>query len=438
MDRFFSNKIKELVDLSPNESIVLLVEGPRQVGKTTLITNTLTQNKIPAVEINLERDLVRLSQIEKCTDFGEFTTWLKDTLDFTPDGSKVLFIDEAQESKKLGHFVRFMKEEWQHTVTILTGSMMSRLFDADTRYPVGRVKNINVQPLTFFEFLAALGKDDWIKQIKNAPESITDLRHEALLNCLNDYIHVGGMPNAVKSFLAKKNPIELLREIFENYRQDFLRVFGENSGALFETVMRAVADHVGSPSNFAQAVSHQHPAYKKIPDIYSRLELWHMILVCPQRGPQPEGTTLYHPKRYLFDMGFLNLLRAIAVPQIHLIKTIQPQQRQIIGGIMENFVAIHLKYLNHDVCGWKKHSAGSEIDFIVKTSAATVPMECKASLKLKQSHLTGLKNYMRDYNLKTGIAITADKFHTLKFHFGNIINLPFYAIETLDLVTGFG
>jgi hypothetical protein len=75
--------------------------------------------------------------VDACQEFREFEQLLRDRLGFDGTAQHVLFFDEAQESRRLGQFVRFMKEDWPHATVILSGSTLSRLFRDDTRYPVG-------------------------------------------------------------------------------------------------------------------------------------------------------------------------------------------------------------------------------------------------------------------------------------------------------------
>lgn len=426
-----TNDLKELILKKTEHPNVILVEGPRQVGKTTLVQDCLVQNRWDHLSLNLERDLVALAELDRCRDFREFTQWLSDRFGFVPDGNKILYIDEAQESAVLGKFVRFMKEEWANTRVILTGSMMSRLFRDDVRFPVGRVVTLSLQSLGFFEFLEAQGKSAWVKNMVTTPDSITPLRHEALLELVNSYLHVGGLPNILQKYFLGEETRQGLAEIFENYRRDFMRVFGEASGSLFERALRSVADHVGSASLFTQAVSLQDKHYRQLPEIFSRLEHWRMIYLSLQRGPQPEGSTQYHPKRYLFDAGILNYLRTMGVPSLELLKTKNSIARQALGGILENFVAFHLMLIGQSLCGWRRHSSGMEIDFIINIEGLTLPLECKSAFRLKQNHMTGVKAYMLEYRLPLGIVVSGNEFKIFEYPFGKILNVPFYAVESL-------
>ena len=128
---------------------VLLVEGARQVGKTRLVEQAMEKSDGPKIFLNLEQDAFLRSQIDSCVDFKEFQELLEDRLGFSKDVRSILCIDEAQESLTLGRHVRFMKEQWPRTTTILTGSSMTRLFRKGTRYPVGRVRRLVLRPFSF-------------------------------------------------------------------------------------------------------------------------------------------------------------------------------------------------------------------------------------------------------------------------------------------------
>ena len=110
--------IAEFLDRQETHKNVLLVEGARQVGKTCLIKHALRQSPRECISINLERERRVRAMIDECTDFREFEEVLQDKYGFTGSDGMALFIDEAQESQRLGGFVRFMKEEWPRASVI--------------------------------------------------------------------------------------------------------------------------------------------------------------------------------------------------------------------------------------------------------------------------------------------------------------------------------
>ena len=218
-------------DDRPNKSI-LLVEGARQVGKTALVQNALQKSSMPTYAVNLERDSLLQSEIDESKDFYEFQDLLQDRLGFEGGSRSIIFFDEAQESRKLGRCVRFMKEEWEKTTTILSGSTLRRLFRPDTRYPVGRVRRLVLWPFAFSEYLKAGGKEYLAEEILSVSPRISEKRHQTLLSLYDQYLKTGGLPAVVQAYFAAEDYHRRRAEIIADYEQDFVRIFGERSGVL--------------------------------------------------------------------------------------------------------------------------------------------------------------------------------------------------------------
>ncbi len=425
--------IAHIEDNQPNKQ-VLLVEGARQVGKTTSIKNALGETKKKKHIINLEKQALVRHDIDQTKEFDDFTNLLNDKFGFKPQDDHVLFIDEAQESLKLGEYVRYMAEDWPRATVILTGSSLARLIKTETRYPVGRVNTLRIHPFSFIEFLRALGKDDLVRTIKESVSGISALRHEHLLTLLDRYLEIGGLPKVVTDFIEGKDFFERRREIIANLEKDFLRLFPENDISIVMDCFKSVASFVGSPSKNSTVVSSPSNAVNsKIRDIFLRLESWCLFLKSPQKGPSPEHSHDYLPKRYMFDVGILRHFRELAVPSIKLLKSISPAQRTPLGGVIENQVAIDLTRSGAELTGWKKSSSGTEIDFVWKRLHREIsivpaePIECKAALKIKGTHFKGVAEYMNLYELPQGFIVSLAPYEEFKIdNQKKIVNLPLY------------
>jgi uncharacterized protein len=414
-------------DNSPHKD-VLLVEGARQTGKTTLVEHALSGIKRKAVKINLERKPALLSKIDSCNDFSDFTALLEDTFGFDPSAGHVLFIDESQESRKLGGFVRFMKEEWGNATVILSGSTLTRLFRPSVRYPVGRVRRCTVTPFSFTEFLSALGKKREVKTVIEDVRELPPSRHNHLLELYDNYLTVGGLPRVVGDYASGKDYVKRREEIVADYEQDFIRIFGEDLIAIVKACFRSVARFAGSTSKNTTVVPSPGTAVNnKINEIFARLEEWKLVLKSPQSGASPEHSYGYLPKRYLFDTGILRHFRETSVPSISLIENAGPEIRTAIGGTIENQVAIDFARNNAELSGWKKTSSGMEIDFIIKVNNNPYPCECKAAMRIKDQHLRGVAEYMELYNVKRGFIVSAAPYRVINVKPGVIVNIPLYA-----------
>lgn len=434
--RSLDSRIQEFIaDNTPNKN-VLLVEGARQVGKSSLVCQALEKCNRKHFAFNLEKDTLLRSFIDDCEEFSEFNQVLRDRIGFDGNSGYVLFIDEAQESRKLGRFVRFMKEEWRNSTVILTGSTLSRLFRDDIRYPVGRVQKITLWPFSFSEFLRTLGKEDVSEEIYKGKTDISLKHHQYLLELYDLFLIVGGLPEIVMAHANGKSFEPMLDQLIADYENDFVRIFGEKDIAIVKSCFKSVANFVGSPSKNTSVIpSPSTPQNARINDIFSRLESWHLLIKAEQKGPSAEANHSYLPKRYMFDTGILRRLRESAWPSISVIRTLSSASRIPLGGALENQCAIDISRFSETVSGWKKYSSGCEIDFIVKKRDIPVPVECKASLKFDRKHIRGMLDYMSEYNVGTGILVSLAPYQQIDVHgTGKIINIPAYMLEALDRV----
>ena len=110
--RKIESKLLKFIEKKEKHKNVLLVEGVRQTGKSTAIQMALQQADLPFLEINLETDKLFCKELDQTEDFHQFQTLLKRSYNFTPSSGMILYIDEANESQRLGQYVRQMKEDW--------------------------------------------------------------------------------------------------------------------------------------------------------------------------------------------------------------------------------------------------------------------------------------------------------------------------------------
>ena len=433
--RGLDGHIASFLDDGSSHKPVLLVEGARQVGKTSAVLHALDRTGRTSVQLNLERDALARSEIDACREFSEFSELLADRHGFAGRAGDILFIDEAQESRCLGGFVRFMKEEWEQATVILSGSTLHRIFRGDTRYPVGRVRRMVLYPFSFSEYLVASGRTELAQVIrKGAPIDISAGRHGRLLELYDEYLETGGLPEIVLARTRGEDWKRRRAGIVADYEQDFLRLFDEARLGVVQSCLRSVANFVGGASKNSTVVPNPSTAVNaQINEVFARLEAWHLILRSNQRGPSPEGAHNYRPKRYLFDTGVLRHLRESAVPAISALGSAPSAVRSLLGGVVENQTAIDIARQGFEVSGWKRTSSGNEIDFVIPGEGGMmVPIECKASLTINRRHMRGLSGYLKLYSQSKGALVSlAPYMVTPNRDRQSIVNVPAYLLERL-------
>ncbi len=417
LEKFLRNK-------SINPSRVLIVNGARQVGKTFLINSTL-KNFSKVISINLEEDLRLKREIDQTEDFTAFTLLLKQRKALEENKGQILFIDEAQESAVIGRYVRFMKENWKGIKVILSGSSMNKLFNEETRIPVGRIRYLTIHPFSFGEFLRFINKEDLLLAACKE-KTIPSFLHSDLLQLYDQYLAVGGMPAAVSAFAEKENYKEILADILASQNEDFLRKESVKN-YLFTDALKGVANHVGGISKYVHLAQNNYDAKK----IIEQLKAWNLVLEVEQKGLLSHQN--FAPKRYLYDLGLLRLIRDTAIPSISVVNTIDEALRIPLGGIVENAVllAFFARHQNTvQITGWKKNNKESiEVDFIIKDATDEVlPIEVKAATKISPRHFSSLLSYMRMTKTTNARLVSFAPPEKFKLDGITITNTPAYLI----------
>ena len=431
------SKILEKALQSQDTRDVFLIQGALQVGKTTLIETCL--RKMPKVlATNLEKDADFLREIDRTTSFDQFTRLIQTHFKLANfDAPEVtLFIDEAQESDKIGSYIRFMKEDWHHAKVIISGSSMSRIFRNTDRVPVGRYRPWLVTPFVFDEFLSASGQQyliDLAAAFAQSPKEglIEGATHDAFLKILDEYLMVGGLPEVVTTYFSGGDYQRKRTSIYDSQEDDFVRKSSLSDRLLFGKGLKGVANFIGMPSKY----SHVHEQKKIAEKILSEEIAWNLIVEIEQKGFN--ATTQHLPKRYLYDLGMAQDLRAMPFPRLSLVSTKNPDLRSQLGGLFENAFLLQIlgeqSYLGH-VSGWRRGGAdGPEVDFVWRTNSLAIPLECKATQTLSAKHWSSLKAYLDATDQKIGFLITASPFKVIRSKDRTLINLPLYLANLANI-----
>lgn len=429
--RFTEQKIKEFLSNQAEKAQknVLIVEGARQTGKSTLVQHLLS-DRDDVLSINLEKDRILKKRIDQTEEFREFEELLTIEKGLQISAEQILFIDEAQESERIGDYIRFMKEDWKNTTCILSGSSMTRLYRHNQRIPVGRTTRILITPLNFSEFLTALGQHALVDTISNfsPKDAISSIAHESFLKNLDRYLLVGGLPEVVTEYIAGASYKSLRQNILYEQEEDFVRKEGGADPSLFMSAMTAVSNNLGFQSKY----SHLNTSYYHAKKIFKQLHNWKLVYEVEQKGLS--STSNFMPKRYLYDIGIAHDIRNMPFPDLSLISTLALTLRTPLGGLFENMVIMQLMSdtlgLAH-LSGWKKNGS-KEVDFVFK-GKQLIPIECKASLKTSRRNFTNLVDYLSLTKLKLGVVVSSAPFEVYRREDKTLVNLPLYLVNADNL-----
>ncbi|OGT66467.1 MAG: hypothetical protein A3J38_09765 [Gammaproteobacteria bacterium RIFCSPHIGHO2_12_FULL_45_9] len=411
----------------------LLVRGARQVGKSFLIEAFGKQHFDHCITINFELNpeykkcFQTLNPQEICDNI-RVVSQQKIVAQQT-----LLFLDEIQDCPAAIQALRYFKEQMPELHVIGAGSLLELVLrQAEFRLPVGRVGFLYLYPVSFKEFLTAVNPTA-VEQLEqcSVAHPLTPAVHDYLQKQLRLYFFVGGMPEALASYMQLSD-IQEVQAIQASILATFRNDFGHYSEWANPKHLQLCFDQV--PQLIGQQIK-----YNKIdPDIRARelkealqvledISLIHKIRATAASGI-PLDATLNEKK---FKLSFLD---------IGLVKRIQKLDASLLldenmmllnrGSLAEQFVGQELlayspAFEKASLYFWARDGAGhAEVDYLVQMGADIIPLEVKAG---KTGTLRSLKQFILERNPPLSLRISEQPLALSQ----NILSVPFYLISEL-------
>ncbi|MDD9199535.1 ATP-binding protein [Aliivibrio sp. S2MY1] len=378
----------------------LLIDGARQTGKTYLL-QTLFGNTFDNV---LRIDFLESPQMAEAFEGSLSPEDIIANLEllteciFNPS-TDLLILDEIGECSKAVTSLKYFAEKAPHMYIAASGSNIGLL----NSFPVGKVEQHNLRPLTFREFLIASKETALINAFNNQTNSAP--AHTKLFEKLTDYYFTGGMPEAVGTWFSMKESsilerIQAVSNIHRNLISGYQRDFGKYSGKVDAGLIEAVFNNVPSQLSSVldesvkrfkfKGVHERKSRYGEFESAISWLEKCRLVLKNhPIDGTPKSPLAAYRKenivKLFLFDVGLLNHMLGINY------KEIKQQGYEYKGYIAENFVQQEFAAQGVDpTFSWG--DARAEIEFVATDKQGNVlPIEVKSG---KRTRAKSLQSYI--------------------------------------------
>ena len=199
MKRWIERQLLEWKDSKRRKPLIL--RGARQVGKTWSVKKLGADHFENTVHMDLEKNRQFHSLFEGDLDpkiiVQNIEVLLKTKI---TSGKTLLFIDEIQSCPRAIMALRYFYEEMPQLHLIAAGSLLEFAL-SEISFPVGRIQYLHMTPMTFSEYLMAMGNEKALEIIQYKPQKLPEPIHLSLLRDLKTYFFVGGMPESVKSFV---------------------------------------------------------------------------------------------------------------------------------------------------------------------------------------------------------------------------------------------
>jgi len=410
----------------------LLLRGARQVGKTYAVRQ-LAKSFHSFIELNCEELAKARSIFEQDLDVErillEISLLTKTTI---VPGETLLFLDEVQVTPQAILALRYFYEKMPKLHVIAAGSLLDFAIE-QVGVPVGRVNMLYVYPLSFMEFLRAVGHSQLLAVIQSK-QPLSTLAHQMLLELLCQYLALGGMPEAVAAFAATKDPREshtVLKGLIEAYRQDFSKYAKKHQIPYLNVLFNQIPHFIGDQFKYSSV----HGEFKKRElapclDLLLRAQVVHKITHSAGHGiPLGAEVNLEHFKLIMHDVGIAQALLGLDLAAWFLNK-----DKDIInrGTIVEAFVGQELlcyssPHYKSDLYYWKRESRGSqaEVDYLYDYQGKVVPIEVKSG---HGSTLRSMHQFLAEHpTVRKGIRFWAEN----SMQTETLDSLPLYSVATL-------
>lgn len=434
MRRTILNTLKEWKNEKNHK--VLLIRGARQVGKTFIVRELAKEFKHFA-EINFEKytDIRVFFQqnLEPDRICRNLSVYFGIPI---VDEDTLLFFDEIQSCPEAIQALRFFYESRPGLHVIAAGSLLEfALADLPT-WGVGRIRSIYMYPISFDEFLLANNQDDLLKLKQSAsPENpLNQVFHNRLKAYLKEFLLIGGMPEAVNSFIGNSNDINLVQKVLTDitvsYYDDFAKYKNRAPLLRLREVMNSVARQAGNKFIYSNAGTLSSPVQAK--EALELLEMAGLVSKVYHSSGQglPLGAEVNYKnfKALLHDTAIIQQIAGLKLSDIIIAGNIDMLNK---GRIAEIFVGLEIiKYCNvHDkmqLYYWHREKRGSnaEVDYLIEQEGEVIPIEVKSGSSGK---MQSLNLFMDERKSSGGIRISLENFS----QYGKITVIPLYAVSNL-------
>jgi predicted AAA+ superfamily ATPase len=444
MYRFSLEQLKEWSTRQSRKPLVL--RGSRQVGKSYLVRMFAKESFEALAEINFEQ-MPDVAELFDSKNPQTIVAHLESKLNQSiVPGKTLLFLDEIQAAPEVFAALRYFYEQMPSLHVIAAGSLLEFVLEEHTfSMPVGRIEYMHLGPMTFEEFLLALGKQKLLEFVQgySLSEPMPRSIHNDLMTLIKDFCVIGGMPEAVQVYVNSNSYLECERvtsNILSTYRDDFTKYGQRVNSHRIEKVFSKTPLLIGQKFKYSQIDREE-----KTRDLKHALHLLEMARIV-YRVPHSDANGLplgaeindRYFKTLFLDVGLVCRICGLSMADI---QSVDDMMLINSGAICEQFVGQHLLYAGRSyespqLFYWMRQqgSANAEVDYLLSLGTHIIPVEVKAgkSGSLKSVHVF-INEKRRDFALRfnadlpsiTEVKTSVSPMTPQPFR---LLSLPFYLI----------
>ena len=371
----------------------LILNGARQVGKTYILKQFGQNEYKKFAFFSLDRDQKVIEVFEKGGNVPDILLALSaiSEVDITP-GDTLVVLDEIQNCPKALEALKYICEDAPDVHVIVAGSLLGLSLHHGVSYPVGKVEELRLYPMTFIEFLNAMGKSRLADIITTKNWDVMDLIEAEYVSLLRQYYYVGGMPAAVLAHVEQrglKEIREIQQQIITDYRRDFSKHAPEREVPRINMVWDSIPAQLakenkkfvyGAVKKSARAADFE----MAIQWLIDAGLAYKMPRVNSAKMPLKFYEDANAFKLFMLDVGLMGAMAETSAQSMLVGNDIFSEYK---GAFTELYVYTQLKTLNLSLYYHSVDNSTIEIDFLTQWHDKVVPIEVKAEVNVKSKSL---------------------------------------------------
>ncbi len=405
----------------------LIIEGARQVGKTWLMREFGKQAYQKTVYINFDSN-PRMSELfSSDLDISRILMGLELYSDVKIDPENTLIIfDEVQEVPKALSSLKYFYENAPEYQIICAGSLLGIALHVGMSFPVGKVDFLKLYPLSFKEFLMAMGNERYVGLLSQRDYGMVSAFKQTYMDALKQYYFVGGMPEAVLSFVEERDfskVRQIQKRILEAYEQDFSKHAPNEMVPKIRMLWNSIPSQLAKENKkFIYGLVREGGRARD----YEAAIMWladcglvHRVSrVTTGRLPLRAYEDMRAFKLFVLDVGLLGCMVGIN-PKILLDGTALFVEFK--GALAEQYVLQQLITSDWGIYYYTNDNSTCEVDFVLDTGEQIIPVEVKAEVNLRAK---SLKSFVEKYKPDKAIRTSMSDYKEEDW----LVNIPLYAI----------
>ena len=438
MDRTLLQKLVEWKNSSRRKPLIL--KGVRQVGKTWLLKEFGKRYYENVAYFNFDEN-------EEYKQFFETTKDVDRILQnlMMASGNRILpgktlvVFDEIQDAPKVLNSLKYFCENAPQYHVACAGSLLGIALVRPASFPVGKVEFMQVDPMTFSEFLVANGDGNFAEYLQSvdAFEPLPDAFFNPLCEKLKSYYVTGGMPEPVMVWTEERdvNLVEkVLADILDAYERDFAKHPSPNVFPKISLIWKSIPSQLARENKkFLYKVVKEGARAREYEDALQWLvsaRLAHKVYRSTTPGlPVSSYDDLSAFKLYLADVGLLRRLSRLAPTAFNDGVRLFTEFK---GALTENFVLQNLvAQFDSPPRYWTKTNPPYEVDFLVQRENDVLPVEVKSDRNIAGKSLKKFKElYPEQVKLRVRFSL-----ENLKLD-DDVLNIPLFMADQTNRLVG--